>query len=125
MGPCLVAGSEILDPSRLLLRTTVDGELRQEEGVEDLLFDCAYLLSYLSQGTTLQKGSVVMTGTPGGKSMNHLLLGKGIGHTDSIFSFCFVGVGAGLTPPKYLVPGTQMDVSIDKIGSLRNNVVFD
>ena len=67
LGPCLVAGSEIADPKSLLLKTVVDGEVRQEEGVSDLLFDCAYLISYLSQGTTLQKGSVIMTGTPGGE----------------------------------------------------------
>ncbi|KAJ5373429.1 hypothetical protein N7517_005435 [Penicillium concentricum] len=100
LGPCLVAASEIADPSKLLLKTIVDGEVRQEEYIADLLFDCAYLVSYLSQGTTLQKGSVIMTGTPG-------------------------GVGAGLSPPKYLVPGTQMDVVIDGIGTLRNGVVFD
>lgn len=67
LGPCLVAGSEIADPSQLLLKTVVDGEIRQEESVSDLLFDCAYLVSYLSSGTTLQKGSVIMTGTPGGE----------------------------------------------------------
>jgi 2-keto-4-pentenoate hydratase/2-oxohepta-3-ene-1,7-dioic acid hydratase in catechol pathway len=67
LGPCLVAGSEIVDPSQLLLKTVVDGEIRQEESVSDLLFDCAYLVSYLSSGTTLQKGSVIMTGTPGGE----------------------------------------------------------
>ncbi|OQD66399.1 hypothetical protein PENPOL_c004G05866 [Penicillium polonicum] len=99
LGPVLVAASEIADPSRLKLKTIINGELRQEEGVHDLLFDCKYLISYLSQGTTLQKGSVIMTGTPG-------------------------GVGAGLSPPQYLVPGTQMDVSISEIGTLRNNVVF-
>ncbi|CAI7633148.1 unnamed protein product [Penicillium manginii] len=99
LGPCLVAGSEIANPSKLLLKTVVDGEIRQEESVSDLLFDCAYLVSYLSSGTTLKKGSVIMTGTPG-------------------------GVGAGLSPPRYLVPGTQMDVSISGIGTLRNNVVF-
>jgi 2-keto-4-pentenoate hydratase/2-oxohepta-3-ene-1,7-dioic acid hydratase in catechol pathway len=66
MGPCLVAADLIGDPSKLHLKTIVDGETRQEESVSDLLFDCAYLVSYLSQGTTLQKGSVIMTGTPGG-----------------------------------------------------------
>ncbi|KAJ6024339.1 hypothetical protein N7540_005136 [Penicillium herquei] len=100
LGPCLVAQSEIANPKTLQLKTVVDGEVRQEESVSDLLFDCAYLVSYLSQGTTLQKGSVIMTGTPG-------------------------GVGAGLSPPKYLVPGTQMEVSISEIGTLRNDVVFD
>ncbi|KAJ5662858.1 hypothetical protein N7507_003589 [Penicillium longicatenatum] len=99
LGPVLVAASEIADPSLLHLKTIIDGEVRQEEGVSDLLFDCKYLISYLSQGTTLQKGSVIMTGTPG-------------------------GVGAGLNPPKYLTPGTQMDVFVSQIGTLRNNVVF-
>ncbi|KIX01786.1 uncharacterized protein Z518_09513 [Rhinocladiella mackenziei CBS 650.93] len=99
MGPCLVASELISDPAKLHLKTIVDGETRQEESVSDLLFDCAYLVSYLSQGTTLQKGSVIMTGTPG-------------------------GVGAGMNPPKYLVPGTKMEVSISSIGTLRNGVEF-
>ncbi|KAL1962637.1 hypothetical protein VTN77DRAFT_9351 [Rasamsonia byssochlamydoides] len=99
MGPCLVASSEIPNPKKMRLQTTIDGEVRQDESVSDLLFDCAYLVSYLSQGTTLQRGSVIMTGTPG-------------------------GVGSALRPPKYLVPGTQMEVSISKIGTLRNTVVF-
>lgn len=67
LGPCLVASELIGDPSKLHLKTIVDGEVRQDESVSDLLFDCAYLISFLSQGTTLQKGSVIMTGTPGGR----------------------------------------------------------
>src|SRR6201996_1817508 len=66
IGPCLVSSELIGDPKKLLLKTIVNGDLRQEEYVEDLLFDCAYLISYLSSGTTLKKGSVIMTGTPGG-----------------------------------------------------------
>jgi len=77
----------------------VNGQLRQEELVDDLLFSCAYLISYLSSGTTLQKGSIIMTGTPG-------------------------GVGAGMTPPQYLTSGTKMEVSISKIGTLRNGVEY-
>ncbi len=67
LGPCLVASDLIGDPANLHLTTKVDGEVRQDEGVSDLLFGCAHLVSYLSQGTTLQKGSVIMTGTPGGE----------------------------------------------------------
>lgn len=66
LGPCLVRSDLIGDPKKLLLKTFVDGEVRQEEFVDDLLFDCAYLVSYLSSGTTLRKGSIIMTGTPGG-----------------------------------------------------------
>ena len=62
------------DPKELWLKTTVNGEVRQDESVSDLLFDCAYLISYLSQGTTLQKGSVIMTGTPGGKFLTENLI---------------------------------------------------
>ncbi|KAG4417626.1 hypothetical protein IFR04_009271 [Cadophora malorum] len=99
LGPVLVNASLIEDPSKLHLKTIVDGNVRQDESVADLLFDCAYLISYLSSGTTLEKGSIIMTGTPG-------------------------GVGAGLNPPKYLVPGTVMEVNISKIGTLRNGVKF-
>lgn len=100
MSPCLVAAGAIGDPRNLHLKSIIDGEVWQDESISDLLFDCAYCIHYLSQVTTLQKGSVVMTGTPG-------------------------GVGAGLSPPKYLVPGTKMEVEISKIGTLRNTVVFD
>ncbi|KAH7357396.1 hypothetical protein BKA66DRAFT_562564 [Pyrenochaeta sp. MPI-SDFR-AT-0127] len=99
VGPALIASELIRDPKELLLQTVVDGELRQKEFVSDLLFDCAYLIHYLSKGTTLRKGSIIMTGTPG-------------------------GVGAGLKPPKYLSPGTVMEVSISKIGTLRNGISF-
>ncbi|KAH6620600.1 hypothetical protein C7974DRAFT_435905 [Boeremia exigua] len=99
IGPVLVASDLVQNPADLLLRTIVDGETRQEKHVSDLLFDCAYLVSYLSQGTTLRKGSVIMTGTPG-------------------------GVGAGLNPLRYLVPGTVMEVQIDRIRNLWNGVYF-
>jgi 2-keto-4-pentenoate hydratase/2-oxohepta-3-ene-1,7-dioic acid hydratase in catechol pathway len=99
IGPCIVSTSLISDPQSLRLRTLVDGEVRQDTSVSDLLFNCAYLLSYLSSGTTLQKGSIIMTGTPG-------------------------GVGASFTPPRYLVPGTVLEVDISEIGVLRNRVEF-
>ncbi len=71
MGPCIVANDLIGDPSALQLTTKINGEVRQDESVRDLLFDCAYCIEYLSQGTTLQKGSVIMTGTPGGMCFYH------------------------------------------------------
>lgn len=67
LGPCLVSSKLISDPEKLSLKTIIDGSVRQEEMVSDLLFKCAYLISYLSSGTTLQKGSIIMTGTPGGE----------------------------------------------------------
>ena len=99
LGPCLLSSELVPDPSKLHLRTIIDGEVRQDESVSDLLFGSAYLISYLSQGTTLQKGSVIMTGTPG-------------------------GVGNGFNPPKFLAPEMKMEVEISKIGTLKNPVEF-
>ncbi|KAK5052595.1 hypothetical protein LTR84_002460 [Exophiala bonariae] len=99
LGPVLVAPALIPDPSKLHLKTIVDDEVRQDESVSDLLFDSKYIISYLSSGTTLQKGSVIMTGTPG-------------------------GVGSGFKPPRYLTPGAKVEVNITKIGTLRNPVEF-
>ncbi|KUI61336.1 hypothetical protein VP1G_08492 [Cytospora mali] len=99
LGPCLVKADLIGDPSSLDLSTIVNGGLRQRESVSDLLFDCAYLVSYLSSGTTLQKGSVIMTGTPG-------------------------GVGMGMSPPQWLKPGDQVNVHITKIGTLWNGIEY-
>ncbi|KAJ5678567.1 fumarylacetoacetate hydrolase [Penicillium maclennaniae] len=100
MGPCLLRADVIGDPSRLRLQTLIDGELRQDVLVSDLVFGCAALVSYLSTGTTLQKGSVIMTGTPG-------------------------GVGNGMKPPRFLQPGTRMEVKVTDIGTLRNGVKFE
>lgn len=67
LGPALIRCDLIQDPAKLKLTTTVDGEIRQCSSLDDLIFGIPYLISYLSSGTTLQKGSVIMTGTPGGK----------------------------------------------------------
>ncbi|KXJ90069.1 hypothetical protein Micbo1qcDRAFT_189219 [Microdochium bolleyi] len=100
LGPVLVSSKLVPDPAKLQLTTTVDSETRQACGLDDLLFSVPTLIAYLSQGTTLQKGTVIMTGTPG-------------------------GVGSGQKPtPKFLVPGTVMDVHLSGIGTLRNGVEF-
>ncbi|EED14953.1 fumarylacetoacetate hydrolase, putative [Talaromyces stipitatus ATCC 10500] len=100
LGPCLVRRDVVGDETQLRLQTIIDGEVRQDTLISDLLFGCAELVSYLSTGTTLQKGSVIMTGTPG-------------------------GVGNGLKPPKFLRPGNRMEVRVSKIGTLRNGVEFE
>lgn len=118
LGPCLVRSDIVGDPKELLLKTIVDGEVRQQELVEDLLFDCAYLVSYLSSGSTLRKGSVIMTGTPGGRFSSQLI------SACSRLLTLVEGVGSKMDPPRYLVPGNIMEVSINKIGTLRNGVKF-
>lgn len=67
LGPVIVSTRVIPDPTKLVLETRVNGELRQTGELRDVAFSVPYLIHYLSSGTTLQKGSIIMTGTPGGK----------------------------------------------------------
>ncbi len=55
-----------LDPSALSLRSTVNGELRQDGTTADMLRDVGECVSWISQAMTLLPGDVVLTGTPAG-----------------------------------------------------------
>ncbi|KAI1587106.1 fumarylacetoacetate hydrolase family protein [Pyrenophora tritici-repentis] len=100
LGPQLVNSAVVGDVNRLELRTTVNGEVRQQSGIEDLLFKVEELVSYFSQGTTLKKGTVFMTGT------------------------C-AGVGYAMAEPQFLKPGDVVEVRIwPEVGTLRNWVEF-
>lgn len=97
MGPALLTADEIPDVRALRIQTRVNGELRQNGCVEELIFDIPTLIETLSAGMTLEPGDVIATGTP-------------------------AGVGAGFTPPKYLQPGDRVAITIDPIGTLENPV---
>ena len=98
MGPWITTIDELPDIKASWMRTTVNGELRQEAPIEALIFDVESLIVTLSEVMTLEPGDVIATGT-----------GK--------------GVGIGFDPPKYLAAGDVVEVSIDGIGTLRNPVV--
>jgi 2-keto-4-pentenoate hydratase/2-oxohepta-3-ene-1,7-dioic acid hydratase in catechol pathway len=98
MGPCLVTADEIPDIGAAWLRTRVNGELRQEAPVAELIFDIPVLIETLSSVMTLEPGDVMATGTP-------------------------MGVGIGFDLPVYLMAGDVVEVEIDGIGVLRNPVI--
>jgi 2-keto-4-pentenoate hydratase/2-oxohepta-3-ene-1,7-dioic acid hydratase in catechol pathway len=97
MGPALLTADEVPDVRALRIQTRVNGELRQDGCVDDLIFDIPTLIETLSAGMTLEPGDVIATGTP-------------------------AGVGAGFNPPKYLQPGDHVAITIDPIGTLENPV---
>lgn len=68
LGPRLL-DARALDPAALRVRTWVDGELRQDDTTAGLLFPLARLVADLSQHVTLERGDVVLTGTPAGSSV--------------------------------------------------------
>ncbi|KAH7254468.1 hypothetical protein MRS44_016851 [Fusarium solani] len=100
LGPLLVSPAVVGNASTLNLRTTVNGEERQNSGTGDLLFGVEEIVSFISQGTTLEAGTVVLTGTPSGVAM-------------------------GMKEPKYLNDGDIVEVSITGLGSVRNKMVFE
>jgi 2-keto-4-pentenoate hydratase/2-oxohepta-3-ene-1,7-dioic acid hydratase in catechol pathway len=95
IGPCLVTADEIDDITASRVRTWVDGELRQEAPVSDLIFDIPRLIETISLAVRLETGDVIATGTP-------------------------AGVGLGFTPPRFVSPGQEVIVTIDGVGTLRN-----
>jgi len=97
MGPCIVTADEIKDVNKLHLITRVNGEVRQDAMVSDLIFDIPALIADVSRVMTLEPGDLIATGT------------------------C-AGVGIGFNPPKYLQPGDVVAITIEPIGTLENPV---
>jgi 2-keto-4-pentenoate hydratase/2-oxohepta-3-ene-1,7-dioic acid hydratase in catechol pathway len=98
MGPWLVTRDEIPDPNALRITTRVNGETVQDSNTADMIFDIPALIEFLSGDTTLEAGSIILTGTPS-------------------------GVGMGRTPQRWLKVGDRVDVEIEKIGILSNTVI--
>merc|ERR1719160_1601298 len=95
----MVPTSVLGDGSDLRLTTWINNETspRQNTSTSDLIFGVKKIVSFISTGTTLEKGSVFCSGTPD-------------------------GVGDTMRPPKYLQDGDVVKINIDKIGSLINPV---
>ncbi len=66
IGPYLVTADQIPDPNNLKIECYVNGERRQSNNTNDMIFDVATIISYASQHFTLKPGDIVFTGTPGG-----------------------------------------------------------
>lgn len=99
VGPYLVTADEI-NQSDLDISCKVNGEVRQSANTKDMLFDCASLISYISQYMTLKPGDIIFTGTPEG-----------------------VILGYSEENQKWLKPGDEVEVTISRLGTLRNILV--
>ncbi len=97
IGPWIVTADAMpAGPMRVVTR--VNGEERQNDTTDRLLFPFDFLVSYLSTFTTLQPGDLILAGTPN-------------------------GAGARFDPPKWLVPGDVVEVEVPGIGVLSNPVM--
>jgi len=97
IGPWLVpfTDSAQLDDARIITR--VNGEVRQDDTLDRMMFPIRKEIEYISTFTTLAPGDIIITGTP-------------------------TGAGARLDPPQFLKPGDVVEVEVEGIGVLRNTI---
>ena len=98
LGPEVVSLDEIDLARGLAIETKVSGEVLQSSNTSQLVFSIPYLIAWITQGCTLEPGDVILTGTP-------------------------AGVGAARTPPRWLVDGDIVEITIEGVGTLSNPVV--
>ncbi len=97
LGPAILTADAVPDLRRLRVQTRINGELRQDGVLSELIFDIPTLIETLSQCMTLEPGDILATGTP-------------------------AGVGMGFKPARYLKPGDHVAITIEPIGTLENPV---
>ncbi|KAL4076250.1 hypothetical protein V8B97DRAFT_2001663 [Scleroderma yunnanense] len=66
LGPCLVSSNAIPDPQVIPLTCTLNGKALQDGNTKNQIFSVRRTVAFLSQATTLEPGSVILTGTPAG-----------------------------------------------------------
>ncbi len=97
LGPAIVTADEIPNPNALGIKTILNGVEVQSWNTNDMIFDVPALIEFLSASTTLQAGTVILTGTP-------------------------QGVGMARKPPLWLQDGDTVSIEIEGIGVLTNPV---
>jgi 2-keto-4-pentenoate hydratase/2-oxohepta-3-ene-1,7-dioic acid hydratase in catechol pathway len=100
LGPFITTRDEVPDPQSLKIEGLLNGETMQSANTGMMIFPVAYLIHYISQAITLEPGDVIATGTP-------------------------EGVGIFRKPPRLLQDSDVFEVSIEKIGILRNKFVAE
>jgi len=97
MGPFIVTADEVPNPHKLSIKLRLNGQTMQDSNTDQLIFGVSELIAFLSETITLEPGDVIATGTP-------------------------PGVGFARKPPVFLRHGDEMEVEIEKIGTLGSPV---
>ena len=100
IGPHIVTADEISDPHVLDIKLSIGGETLQHSNTRHLIFGVGDLVEHISRIIPLEPGDIISTGTP-------------------------AGVGLGRNPKRWLKPGEEITIEIEKIGTLRNPVIAE
>lgn len=91
LGPWLLSSDVMHDPHNLSMQLHVNDECMQNGNTQTMIFDCYYLVHYLSQFMTLEPGDLISSGTP-------------------------PGVGLGKKPQRFLEAGDRVTLEIQGLG---------
>lgn len=97
-GPWITTIDEVPDPARLAVRSWVNGELRQDGNIADMIFSPSRIIGFLTETCRLEAGDLLLTGTP-------------------------EGVGFAMDPPRFLADGDRVRVEIDGLGWIEHPVI--
>ncbi|WP_380053994.1 fumarylacetoacetate hydrolase family protein [Falsihalocynthiibacter sp. SS001] len=97
-GPWLVTPDEAKDIQNRDMWLDVNGKRMQTGSTDTMIFDCATIVSYMSEFCQLEAGDLICTGTP-------------------------PGVGAGMKPPVFLWPNDKIALGIEGLGEQQQTVV--
>ncbi|MGU3576613.1 fumarylacetoacetate hydrolase family protein [Brucellaceae bacterium C25G] len=100
IGPWMVTKDEVEQPQQLGMWLKVNGETMQNGSTKTMVYQVAYLVSYLSQFMSLMPGDIISTGTP-------------------------PGVGMGMKPPRYLKSGDIVELGIEGLGTQKQRFIAD
>lgn len=100
VGPWLATADEVGDPQALDIWLKLNGETVQRSNTREMIFDCATIVSYVSELMTLMPGDVITTGTP-------------------------AGVGMGMNPQRYLRAGDALALGVQGLGEQRQRIVAE
>jgi 2-keto-4-pentenoate hydratase/2-oxohepta-3-ene-1,7-dioic acid hydratase in catechol pathway len=101
LGPWIVTADELPEGAKgLKVQSRINGQLMQDGDTAEMIFDTAAIVSAASEAIALQPGDVIFTGTPS-------------------------GVGFARKPPVFLKDGDVVEVSVERIGTLKNRVAAE
>jgi 2-keto-4-pentenoate hydratase/2-oxohepta-3-ene-1,7-dioic acid hydratase in catechol pathway len=98
-GPWITTKDEVRDPQNLSIITKVNGETRQNSSSMNMVLSIQKIISSLSSVMTIEAGDIISTGTPAGVAMS-------------------------MKEPRYLKDGDVVEITIERLGTIRNRVTF-
>ena len=98
-GPWITTKDEVQDPQNLSILTKVNGETRQNSSSMNMVLSIQKIIASLSSVMTIEAGDIISTGTPAGVAMS-------------------------MKEPRYLKDGDVVEITIERLGTIRNRVTF-